>query len=331
MKTALIFGANGFIGSHVTQSLAAAGYQVTAVIRPNVDTTFLDTLNVKLQQLESFTSTNLEKLMQEYDLVYNCIADVTPNKTRSDYNKTQVTLTKLLSNAAHAAGIKRFLQLSTVEVYGNTQSLIDESQPLKPHYPFQQSCVDRETILQKIADTTGLDVVILRPSATFGCRSPFVDTLLSGHNNGRFQIIGKGRNKFSSVDARDIGRAFAFLGQLKTPERVYLLRGYEQNYLEIKQLLDDLTQTTSHLQALPTIIAYVLATVLEIITSKPKIPFLTRFIVSVASSPGLYDDKQLRGEGFETQYSLHDTFKNILANQTTNLEFDARDKNNCYQ
>jgi len=315
MKKALVFGANGYIGSHVTQSLLEAGYQVGAVIRSAADHSFLASLDVTLHTIDTFTDERLVPLMQSYNLVYNCTADITPNRSLQQYNETQVTLSKTLAHAAHRAGIQRFLQLSTVEVYGEKAALTDESHALKPKFAFQQSCVDRENVLQQVAASTGLEVVILRPTSTFGLRSSFVEMLLNGHAKGTVQVIGSGLNKFSSVDTRDIGRAFAFLGQLDSPEKVYLLRGYEQSYLDIKNVLDDLTATKSRIQSLPVFIAYPLAMILELITPKSKIPFITRFIVSVASFPGLYNDQKIRRAGFETMYTLRDTFSHILDQQ----------------
>ncbi|MFV1976692.1 MAG: NAD-dependent epimerase/dehydratase family protein [Candidatus Scalindua sp.] len=324
MKSAIVFGANGFIGSHVTESLQQAGYQVGAVIRPNVDSTFLTSLGVTLHTLESFSSIHLEQLMKNYDLVYNCTADVTPNKSLPEYNKTQVDLSCVLAQSAHKAGIKRFLQLSTVEVYGKKEGLVDETSALLPKYAFQKSCVDRESALTKISTSTGLEVVLLRPSATFGRRSPFVKMLLAGHADGNFQVLGSGKNKFSGVDTRDIGRAFVFLGSLSSPAKVYLLRAYEHSYLDIKNILDDITETRSSLRALPTLIAYPLATLLERFTPKSKVPFLTRFIVSVASSPGLYNDAKIRREGFTSQYTLRDTLRYILQEKSDITTFSAR-------
>ncbi|MDH5218317.1 MAG: NAD-dependent epimerase/dehydratase family protein, partial [Gammaproteobacteria bacterium] len=171
----VVFGGTGFIGSHVVEALVDAGQDVRCAVRGGSDKDFLLSLGVEIAALEapscSGFQTNIAEITQGCSIVYNCTADVRLNQTLDEYRKTQVEFTRVLAHAAAVQKGVRFVQLSTIEVYGETPAqAISEDYSCNPIFEFQQSVCEREQVLEEIAKETGLDYVIVRPASTFGRR-----------------------------------------------------------------------------------------------------------------------------------------------------------------
>lgn len=310
----ILFGANGFIGSHVAEVLATEATSSIACVRRGANTEFLQQLGIKIHTIDNFDHETLCQLMNKDDVIYNCIADVHLHKSLQQYNRTQVGLTETLAKAATAAGVKRFVQLSTVKVYGDTPAhFITEEQTFKPLFDFHQTMIDRESVLLKIANSTGLDLVILRPAGTLGRRSPVLKYFLNAHKKGSFPIIGSGQTKFSAVDTRDIGRAMFFLGNAALDsEKIFLLKGYETSWLDLKTELDQIRGINSKTKSLPVWFAKLLGAIWEKLTPYGKSPFLTRFAAHDATQCLLVDDNRIRKLGFNSKYQLSDTMRYIV-------------------
>lgn len=308
----LIFGGNGFIGSHVAEAFQQAGFQVTIVMRSAC--AFIESLGATLLRTEDFTAASLVPLISGNPLIVNCTADVRPHQTEATYRKTQVVLTRELLQAAQQAGATRFMQLSTIAIYGSQpDSAIMEEYPAQPQYALQRSCWAREQLVREFTRKSGMEHVILRPAGTFGKRSPLVAMLLEQHRQGFFPLIGHGNNRFSMIDTRDIGRAFVALARLKAAaHQTFLVKGYDTTWHEIQQTFDQVASRPSKRRALPLIIAYPLATLLEVITPRNKIPFLTRYMVHSATQTKLYSDQKIRQLGFVPAYSLQQTVQELF-------------------
>ena len=311
---ALIFGGNGFIGSHVAEAFQQAGFNVTIVMRSTASSPFIASLGAGLLRTDNFTAATLAPLISGYPLVVNCTAEVRPHQTEATYRKTQVALTHELLQAAQQAGAKRFMQLSTIAIYGpQPDSAITEEYPAQPQYAFQRSCWEREQLVREFTQQSGMEYVILRPVGTFGKRSPLVAMLLQQHQQGFFPLIGHGNNRFSMIDTRDIGRAFVSLAGLKeAANQTVLVKGYDTTWNEIHKTFDQVASRPSKRRALPVVIAYPLATLLEVITPRSKIPFLTRYMVHSATRTKLYNDQKIRQMGFVPAYSLQETVQELF-------------------
>ena len=314
----IVFGATGFIGSHVAEALIEAGEAVTAVVRSGSKTDFLQQLGVKTKTLPEFCHDELCQILHEGDVIYNCIADVHLHKNLTQYNQTQVDVTKTLAEVAAEVGVKRFVQLSTVKVYGNTpEHFITEAQALNPLFNFHQTMIDREVMLKQVADETGLNIVLLRPAATLGRRSPVLKYFLDVHQRGSFPMIGSGVSKFSAIDTRDIGRAMVFLGYARLGEdNVFLLKGYETSWQDLKARLDQIKEIKSKSKSLPKWVAKAMAGIWEAITPYGRQPFLTRFMVHDATQTLLVKDSRIRSLGFEPKYDIQDTLRHISEEKT---------------
>lgn len=311
----LVFGASGFIGSHVVEALQQAGKNVTCIVRPDSDTRYLKSLDVTCKQVAHFDRNTLTEACTGFPVVYNCTADVRLHKPLSTYRKTQVELTAAIMRAAGQAGCRRFVQLSSIEVYGDMPAhMVDETFPCSPKFPFQQSLVERELLVKQLSSELGMEYVIVRPAATFGRRYRLLDFLLSAYQEGRFPVIGGGGHTMSMVDTRDIGRAMVIVGDNNAAANAtFHVCGYQGNMRDIRDCMDNITGQETRLQNLPVLIANALALALELLLPYSKTPFLTRFAVHATAKQKLFSDARIRKLGYREKYTIKDTFSYILA------------------
>jgi len=88
----------------------------------------------------------------------------------SDFLRTNVVGTQVLLDAARAAGVRRFVQVSTDEVYGSLgpSGAFTEESPLRPNSPYAASKAGADLLVRAAQRTHGLDAVITRCSNNYG-------------------------------------------------------------------------------------------------------------------------------------------------------------------
>jgi len=93
------------------------------------------------------------------------------------------------------ARVRRLVHVSSVGVYGHVQSPpAKEDAPLHPQNDYERTKAAGEGVARCVAERTGLDLVILRPSWVYGAGCPRTAKLLRSLRKGRFFYIGKGDN-----------------------------------------------------------------------------------------------------------------------------------------
>ncbi|OGW59459.1 MAG: hypothetical protein A2V83_05780 [Nitrospirae bacterium RBG_16_64_22] len=318
---AVVFGGTGFIGSHVAEQLVRAGHEVTAVVRPTSKTAFLESLKIPVLKADFSDADHLARLIQGHEVVYNCTANVKFHLSMEDHRAVEVHLTRRLVEAAAKAGARRFVQLSTIKVYGCDlpATPVDEAYPCRPDFPFEKVSLEREQVVRDVAARTGLDYAILRPAGTIGSRdTSFFSFLYKSHVGGGFPMIGGGTARISLVDTRDIGRAMVWLGTLPEARgEVYLLRGFEASWMDLKEAIDRVRGVTAKVRRLPPGLAMGLARFFEWVTPYGGSPWLTRLAVRSMTANALFDDSKIRRAGFAT---IHDSLEETLSNAIADLE-----------
>lgn len=316
----VVFGASGFIGGHVVEQLNLAGHEVTAIVRPSSDTGFLSTLkNLKLSTVPLEDPREVRKALKGADVVYNCTARPHPNLPLEEHRKVEVYLARDLAKSTSDAGVKRFVQLSTIQVHGSRtpSTPIDEKTPLRADARFQQAYIEREQVVREVGDKTGLETVIYRPASTIGVRdkASFFSRLYSAYKKGQFPLArdNGGATRVSLIDTRDIGRAMEWLGRYeKAAGEVYLGKGFEICWRDLKEKLDEMVGPIPQKTLPPAWLLYAMATVAEWTSPPPKMPALMRFFVLALTHNVIIDDRKLRSTGFATKYGLDESIKAAL-------------------
>lgn len=312
---AIVFGATGFIGSHVAEQLICAGHQVTAPVRGSVPNAFLHELGATQVAVDFSDDAAIEQVIAGHNIVYCCLANPRHHLPLEDLRAVEVHLTRRVIAAAGRAGARRVVLLSTVMVYGFARppQAIDEDWPPQPTHPFNWVALERETTARAAATAAGIELVILRPANALGRRDRQMAQLFASFRRGLFPLFGRGAYRFSAIDARDIGRAMAFLGALpQAAGEIWLVKGYDTSWLELKAMLEWLTGRHAHALRLPKALARALGGIVEKVAPYACEPALTRFSVDVMATDTLFDTRKIAAAGFQPHYGLEASVREVL-------------------
>lgn len=202
-KKVLITGADGFIGSHLTERLLAEGCKVRAFCCYNSFNSWgwLDTLPKEtLARIEVFSGdvrdpNGVRTAMKDIEVVFHLAALIAiPYSYHSpdSYIDTNIKGTLNIVQAAKDLGTERVLVTSTSEVYGTAQYIpIDEKHARQPQSPYSASKIGADCIAESFYRSFDLPVTIVRPFNTFGPRQSaraVIPTIISQLLNGMQEI-----------------------------------------------------------------------------------------------------------------------------------------------
>lgn len=181
-QTVMVTGADGFIGSHLTEELVKKGERVKAFCYYNSFGTWgwLDTLPPEIKnEIEVFMGdirdpNGVRTAMQGQDVVYHLAALIAiPFSYHSpdSYVDTNIKGTLNVLNAARDVNTQRLLVTSTSEVYGTAQYVpIDEKHPYQGQSPYSATKIGADRLAESFYRSFDLPVTIVRPFNTYGPR-----------------------------------------------------------------------------------------------------------------------------------------------------------------
>lgn len=199
----LVTGADGFIGSHLTEELVKKGFNVRAFVYYNSFNSngWLDSLPVEVKNKIEFFSgdirdpNGIRKAMEGIHVVFHLAALIAiPFSYHSpdSYIDTNVKGTLNILQAARDCNVKRILVTSTSEVYGTAQFVpITESHPKQPQSPYSASKIGADALADSFYRSFDLPVTIVRPFNTYGPRQSaraVIPTIITQLLNGISEI-----------------------------------------------------------------------------------------------------------------------------------------------
>ncbi|HED6149656.1 TPA: 4,6-dehydratase LegB, partial [Campylobacter coli] len=176
----LVTGADGFIGSHLCESLVQKGHKVRALSQYNSfnfwghleKSPYLKDMEVVSGDLRD--SFFCEKITQGMDAIFHLgalIAIPYSYEAPQSYVDTNVKGTLNMLEAAKKNEISHFIHTSTSEVYGTARYVpIDEKHPLQPQSPYSASKIAADMMVLSYYNAFNLNVNIARPFNTYGPR-----------------------------------------------------------------------------------------------------------------------------------------------------------------
>lgn len=199
----LITGADGFIGSHLTEFLVENRYDVRAFVYYNSFNSYgwLDSISKETKSRIEFFSGDIRdpngvrEAMKGIDIVFHLAALIAiPFSYHSpdSYIDTNVKGTLNIIQAARDNNVKRVLVTSTSEVYGTAQFVpITELHPKQPQSPYSASKIGADAIADSFFRSFDLPITIVRPFNTFGPRQSaraVIPTIIAQLLNGSEEI-----------------------------------------------------------------------------------------------------------------------------------------------
>lgn len=162
----LITGATGFIGSHLVEALTVAGHAIRVVVRQTSDTRWIDHLDVDRVVGDLRDRHRLPELVQDMDAVVHG-GGVTRAKDRDTFMAVNAEGSALLAQAAAAAGVQRYVLLSSLAARGPDQAQAPGDAPVS-WYGLSKLQAERNT--RAAARGSDMDVVALRLGGVYGPR-----------------------------------------------------------------------------------------------------------------------------------------------------------------
>jgi len=236
MQTAFISGATGFLGRHLVEQLVDGGWSVTALHRPAADIRHLQHPRIRLMVGDILEPDSLEQALDRpVNTVFHLAADTSQWKP-CNARQTEVNVmgTRNMVRAAAEAGVRRFVHVSSIAVFGVHHGQITESTPSNAvtqgsNYMSSKYLAEME-VEQGIRN--GLDAVFVNP--------PHIMGRYDRHNWSKlFQLIARDRlpgippGKGSFVHAPEVARTLIRAAERgRTGER-YLLGGTDATFLDV--------------------------------------------------------------------------------------------------
>jgi NAD dependent epimerase/dehydratase len=202
-STILITGADGFIGSHLTEALVRLGYKVRAFVMYNSLNSWgwLDHCSPEVKgQFEVFTGDirdpfGVKEALKGCESVLHLaslIAIPFSYHSPDTYVDTNVKGTLNVLQAARELGVKRVIHTSTSEVYGTARFVpITEEHPLNGQSPYAATKIAADQLALSFFASFDLPVVVVRPFNTYGPRQSaraVIPTIITQIASGQRQI-----------------------------------------------------------------------------------------------------------------------------------------------
>ena len=225
----LVTGADGFIGSHLTEMLLDQGYNVRAFVLYNSFGTWgwLDTLPKEKRDALDVVMGDVRdpsfvrRAMENVECVFHLAALIAIPYSYiapDAYVDTNIKGTLNILNAARELQTKRVLVTSTSEVYGTAQYVpIDERHPFQGQSPYSATKIGADRLAESYYRSFGIPLTIVRPFNTYGPRQSaraVIPTIITQLLSGYEEIsLGSLRPTRDFVFCKDTARGFIELSK----------------------------------------------------------------------------------------------------------------------
>lgn len=202
-KKVLITGAEGFIGSHLTERLVELGADVTALVQYNsfnnwgwIDTFDEDIKNnIKVVTGDIREYDGMKRIIRGQEVVFHLAALIAiPYSYLSPmaYVRTNVEGTTNVLEACREYDVQKIVHTSTSETYGTALYVpIDENHPMQGQSPYSASKIGADKIAESFYKSFNMPIAIIRPFNTYGPRQSaraVIPTIISQILSGKTEI-----------------------------------------------------------------------------------------------------------------------------------------------
>lgn len=200
-KRVLITGADGFIGSHLTELLVENGYEVRALAQYNSFNNWGWLENIRCKDEIEIISGDIrdpffcKNISRDVDAIFHLAALIAipySYEAPSSYVDTNIQGTLNICQAGLENNVKKIIHTSTSEVYGTAKYVpIDEDHPLQPQSPYSASKIAADNMAMSYFNAFNLPLTIARPFNTYGPRQSaraVIPTIILQIANGAKEI-----------------------------------------------------------------------------------------------------------------------------------------------
>jgi len=224
--TALVTGANGYTGSNLCRHLARNGVPTRGMYWEPDGFPDFSAPNLELVAGDLCDRDSLKKALDGIEVVYNIAALYRPtNVSNQMFWDVNVDGVGNLVELAAEAGVRRFVQCSTIGVHGDIERPpANESAPIKPADYYQFTKHKGEELSLELARSSNLPLAVVRPAAIYGPLERRFLQLPRLIQKKRFVMFGSGEVLYHFIHIDDLCRAFELCAEHEdAPGQVYII------------------------------------------------------------------------------------------------------------
>ena len=222
-----VTGGSGFVGRELIRALAAKGHEVVALARSAKSEAAVRAAGATPAKGDLDSVEAMRAGMQGCQWVFHAAAHTEEWDTDENFVRVNITGTDNAMEAARAAGVKRFVLISSESVLADGRPLIDvdESTPIPPNplpgYPITKGICEAHV---RAASRDGFETVIVRPRYIWGRGDTSVmGKLVQGLKDGRLKWIDHGRYLTSTTHVANVCEGAILAAEKGKPGEVYFL------------------------------------------------------------------------------------------------------------
>ena len=317
----LVTGATGFLGSHIANRLIERGDSVRALVRPTSDTSYLESRG-ELVVGDITETDSLPAALASVEVVYHAAANVSDWGPWSDFKRITVDGTRNMLRAAAAAGVKRFLHVSSDAVYrfDDLAKGVDETTRLETHFGpldyYRRAKTDAEKIARRAHERGRVPVTIVRPGLILGERDAvMLPGLVTFLKSSTAAYMGNGRNRLPCVYGGDVADLCVRAATTETAlGETY--NALNEEHVTQRELFDAATESAgidAPRRTVPLRILYTFAAVTEAVARLrgwSHHPELTRFAVNIMGLHYIEDNSKARTElGWRAEVGMREAVR----------------------
>lgn len=266
--TALVIGANGYLGSHVTRQLVEAGEDVRVMVRQGAATVGIDDLSVTRLLGDVFDGDVLREAMSGVDDVYYCVVDTRGwLRDPAPLFRTNVEGTRHVLDVAAGAGLRRFVYTSSYATVARRRGRVatEDDVIADPDdarlTAYVRSRVQAENLVLRYAREQGLPAVAMCVSTTYGAgdwgRTPH-GAIIAGAAYGKLPFVMRGIS-LEAVGVDDAARALILAAQQGRVGERYLVSEKMITNAEVVRIAAEAAGVPAPTRSVPLPLSYAMA------------------------------------------------------------------------
>jgi len=267
--TALVIGANGYLGSHVTRQLVQAGEDVRVMVRKGANTISIDDLALTRYEGDIWDNETLRAAMTGADVVYYCVVDTRGwLRDPSPLYRTNVEGTRNVLDVALEpeilSGLKKFVFTSSYSTVGRKRGRVATEKDViadRGLTPYVRSRVQAENLVLRYAREKGLPAVAMCVSTTYGAgdygQTPH-GQIIAGAAFGKLPFV-MADIELEAVAVDDAARALILAADKGIAGERYLISAKMISNAEVARIAADEAGVPAPTKSIPLPVTYALA------------------------------------------------------------------------
>jgi len=324
MQRAIITGAGGLLGRHLTSHLTHQGWVVTALMRPGTDPAALEKLGANSLACDLSTDEPPTEAVRAANVVFHTAAAVSDWAPWSYFEANTVRATQNICAAAAGARCPRFVHISTVGVYGvpPRNGTSAEDSPLRSHGRwdyYRRSKIMAEQIVWSFHQNKQLAATVIRPAMMYGPGDrALLGRILPLLRAGKIVFVGEPTTCLPLVHVRDVASA-AVLAATNSEGSGQAFNVVNPERVTQKEFLDTIASligATPVSKRVPYRLAYAAGFVSEVVAHllrASSAPRLTRYRVMLIGHPRCYSTDRIRARlGWRALVNFNDGIREAV-------------------